>query len=100
MSLKFFLTLGSRARALKMRRKLHDRKLPAVMENFMNEKKDSKMIGTESPRKIDQSSFENHTIFKSNDETVKKETHKHHDWDSKINTNFYNLKDPFNDRED
>ena len=94
MSLKFFLTLGSRTRALKMSRRLHDRKLPAVMENFMNEKKDSKMIGTESPRKIDQSSFENHTIFKSNDEANNRK------WDSKINTNPYNLKDPFNDRED
>ncbi len=94
MSLKFFLTLGSRARALKMSRRLHDRKLPTVMENFMNEKKDSKLIGTESPRKIDQSSFENHTIFKSNDEANNRK------WDSKINTNPYNLKDPFNDRED
>tara|TARA_Y100000741_G_C17935748_1_gene429647 strand:+ start:145 stop:426 length:282 start_codon:yes stop_codon:yes gene_type:complete len=93
MSLKFFLTLGSRARALKMSRRLHDRKLPQVMENFMNEKKDSKMIGTESPRKIDQSSFQ-HNV------TVETEMHKHHDWDSKINTNPYNLKDPFNDRED
>ena len=52
------------------------------------------MIGTESPRKIDQSSFENHTIFKSNDEANNRK------WDSKINTNPYNLKDSFNDRED
>ena len=96
MSLNSFLSLARRSTTFRMKRYLHDRKLPQVLNNFFDNN-DKKTIGIESPRRMDQNSYREPY---AQDPSKDINSREHKKWNTRIYVNQESMKDPFNDRED